>query len=307
MTSLVLTFTTIFVASFMVLSTIDSEAKENPSKPILLWNRTAPGEKGDIGEEHDTTPKNEEGKPKDGIIRLGNVTRPTITIFRPNKKKDTGASVIVCPGGGYHILAYDLEGTEICQWLNSIGVTGILLKYRVPLRKDLEKHTAPLQDAQRAISMVRHNAKEWGIDSKRIGILGFSAGGHLSAMASTHYDERTYPIVDEADKESCRPDFAFLIYPGYLSDAKNRYEVPSEIKVTAKTPPAFVVMAQDDPVMVENAFAYSIALHKAKVPMELHIYPKGGHGYGMRPSKNTVHTWPKRAEEWMREQGWLKK
>lgn len=274
-------------------------------EPIPLWPGEAPGEKGDIGEEKDLT------KPKDGlvggrsVIRLGNVSKPTLTLYRPPKEKDTGASVVVCPGGGYSILAMDLEGTEVCEWLNSIGVTGILLKYRVPARKGLEKHAAALQDAQRAMGIVRLHAKEWNLDPTRVGILGFSAGGHLSAMASTAYETRTYPAVDDADKESCRPDFAVLIYPAWLVVKDDLTRLSPEVKVTPTTSPAFVVMTQDDPIKVESAIGYGLALKNARVGVELHLYPKGGHGYGLRPSAHDVTRWPERAAEWMKTQGWL--
>jgi acetyl esterase/lipase len=276
-----------------------------PKGPIPIWPGVAPGDAGDIGEEKDTT-KAGQDPPGKYIIRLGNVSRPTIEVFKPPKSKDTGAAVVVCPGGGYYILAMDLEGTEVCKWLNSIGVTGVLLKYRVPIRKDRPRYAAPLQDAQRAVGLVRHNAREWGIDPSRIGILGFSAGGHLSAAASTNFDSRTYPPVDDADRESCRPDFTVLIYPAYLTAPETSTTVAPELKVSNSTPPAFIVMAEDDPVHVESAMGYALALKSAKVPVELHIYPKGGHGYGLRPSENAVTTWPARAAEWMAASGFLK-
>src|SRR3982751_4468449 len=168
------------------------------SDPIPLWPGVAPGEKGDIGQEKDTT-KPDPGVPPDSpnyVIRLGNVSKPTITVYKPPAEKDTGAAVVVCPGGGYSILAMNLEGTEVCQWLNSVGVTGVLLKYRVPVRKGLPRHVPPLQDVQRAIRLVRQRAGEWKIDPKRVGVLGFSAGGHLAAAVSNNYAERTYPAVD---------------------------------------------------------------------------------------------------------------
>ena len=274
-------------------------------KPIALWPGVAPGDKGDIADEKDTTdPKEDRNGPK-YVIRLGNVSQPTITVYRPDKALDTGAAVVVCPGGGYSILAMNLEGSEVCTWLNSIGVTGILLKYRVPARKDRERHAAPLQDAQRAVGLARHRAKEWGIDPGRIGVLGFSAGGHLSATLLANTATRTYPEVDAADKESCRPDFAVLIYPAYLANNELTQLAP-EVKVTSGTPPAFIAMTQDDPVHVEGALLYALALKQAKVPFELHIYPKGGHGYGLRPSENLVSQWPQRAEGWLSTQGWLK-
>jgi len=299
-------FARAFVLLFALAALSALAGSKPPSPdPMPLWPGEAPGEKGDIGEEKDMT------KPKDGLvggrslIRLGNVSKPTLTVYRPPKDKDTGASVVVCPGGGYSILALDLEGTEICEWLNSIGVTGILLKYRVPARKGLEKHTAALQDAQRAMGLVRLHAKEWNLDPNRVGILGFSAGGHLSAMASTAYETRTYPAVDDADQESCRPDFAVLIYPAWLVVKDDVTKLSPEFKVTPRTSPAFIVMTQDDPIKVECAVGYGLALKNAQVGVELHLYPKGGHGYGLRPSSNDVTRWPERAAEWMKTQGWL--
>lgn len=282
-------------------------AQQAEPQPIPLWPGTAPGEKGDIGPEHDTTKPDPKVTPDKYIIRLGDVTRPTITVFRPAPDKETGTAIVVCPGGAYSILAYDLEGTEVCKWLNSVGVTGVLLKYRVPVRKGLEKHTAALQDAQRAIGVVRHRAGEWGIKGERIGILGFSAGGHLAAAAGNNFSDRTYPPVDDSDKESCRPDFTVLIYPAYLASKEDPSKTAPELKVTARTPPAFVAMTEDDPVGVEGAFTYVLACKKAKVPAEIHVYAKGGHGYGLRPSPNPVSAWPARAAEWMQNQGYLKR
>ncbi len=291
------------------------------AEPIALWPGTAPGEKGDIGPETDQPQK------PDGVTRLTNVTKPTITLFPAPANKATGTAVIVCPGGGYNILAWNKEGTEICEWLNSIGVTGVLLKYRVPKRAGLEKHAPMLQDAQRALGLVRHRAKEFGINPERVGIMGFSAGGHLSAAASNNFTERTYPPVDDADKVSCRPDFALLIYPAYLTvknesgkvalqdDAPIRLTYPAvknegeklapELPVTKDTPPTFLVMTQDDGVRVECALFYYLSLKNAKVPAEMHLYPTGGHGYGLRPSEHAVSTWPARAAEWMKVRGLL--
>jgi acetyl esterase/lipase len=266
--------------------------------PIPLWPKDVPGEKGDIGEEKADTGK-------DNIIRISNVTKPLITVFKPAPEKDTGAAVVICPGGGYSILAWNHEGTEVAEWLNSIGVTGVVLKYRVPARKGQERYAAPLQDAQRALGMVRHRAKEWGIDPTRIGVLGFSAGGHLAAALSTNYEKRTYDPVDEADAASCRPDFTLLIYPAYLVGAENK--LAPEIKVTTQTPRAFLVHTQDDGVKAESSIFYYLALKQAKVPSELHVFPAGGHGYGLRPSKNEVSHWPQRAEEWLRAAGTLER
>lgn len=281
-------------------------AATTPSS-ISLWPGTAPGEKGDIGEEKDTSGPSGKlisGKP---VIRLGNVSTPTITVFPAPKAKATGAAVLVCPGGGYNILAYDLEGTEICEWLNSIGVTGVLLKYRVPARRDSPRAAAPLQDAQRALGMIRQHAKEWSLDPKRVGMMGFSAGAHLTALTSTSFEKRAYDAIDEADKESCRPDFALLIYPGGVAVKGEGEKLAPEIQVTPQTPPAFLAQTEDDNARVESSLAYYIALKNAKVPTEMHLYPTGGHGYGLRPSEHEVSHWPKRAEEWMRGLGMLKK
>ena len=242
----------------------------------------------------------------DTTIRITNVTQPTLTVFRPPADKDTGTAVVICPGGGYNILAFNKEGTDVAEWLNSIGVTGVVLKYRVPARKGLERYAAPLQDAQRALGLVRHRAREWGIDPDRIGVLGFSAGGHLSAALSNNYDKRTYEPVDEADQVSCRPDFAVLVYPAYLVSKQNNDLAP-ELKVTAHTPRTFLVQTEDDGVRVECSLFYYLALKNAKVPAEMHLYPTGGHGYGLRPSAKPVSTWPQRAEQWLQSCGLLER
>ncbi len=272
---------------------------------IPLWPKGAPGEKGEVGEERDMTKPNGNKPAGKSVIRLGNVSTPTITLHSPPKSKNTGAAVVICPGGGYGILAWDLEGTEVCKWLNSFGVTGVLLKYRVPKRPGDDKHILPLQDAQRALGLVRFHAKEWGIDPTRIGVLGFSAGGHLTANLSNNFDKRVYDPVDEADAVSCRPDFALPIYPAYLALKDKNNELAPELKVTANTPPTFLVQTEDDGIRVENSLFYYLALKNAKVPAEMHLYPTGGHGYGLRPSDKLVTSWPKRAEEWMRSLGLL--
>jgi acetyl esterase/lipase len=236
------------------------------------------------------------GKP---VIRLGNVSTPTLTVYAPEGKQ-TGAAIIVFPGGGYHILAIDLEGTEVCDWLNSAGITCILLKYRVPDSGPYPKSSAALQDAQRAVGVVRSHAAEWHIDPHRVGVLGFSAGGHLAAALSTHFDQRLYDRVDEADQQSCRPDFAVVIYPGYLALADQNFAPNPDIHVTDKTPPTFIVQAEDDSVHVENAVVYFTALKAAKVPAEMHIYAKGGHGYGLRRTALPVTDWPQQVETWLR-------
>jgi acetyl esterase/lipase len=211
--------------------------------------------------------------------------------------------VIVFPGGAYSILAIDLEGTEVCDWLTTRGVTCVILKYRVPGTGPYPKSDEALQDAQRAVGMVRAHAVEWKIDPKKVGVLGFSAGGHLAAAVSTHYATRLYPRVDAADDLSCRPDFAVVVYPGYLADADKGFAFTADIPVTKETPPTFLVQAEDDPVHVENAVVYFLALKNAGVPAELHLYAKGGHGYGLRRTELPVTEWPDRVDEWMKKIG----
>jgi acetyl esterase/lipase len=265
---------------------------------LLVWPKAAPGAPSNPEPEIDTTtPKDNliAGKP---LVRLGNVSAPTLTLYTPTGK-NIGAAVVVFPGGGYRILAIDLEGTEVCDWLTSSGITCVLLKYRVPDTGPYPKSAAALQDAQRAFGIVRSHAAEWHIDPQRIGVLGFSAGAHLAAALSTHFDQRLYEPIDAADKLSCRPDFAVIVYPGYLAIAEQNFAPNSEIQVTEKTPPSFIVQAEDDPVHVENSTVYFLALKNAKVPAELHIYAEGGHGYGLRRTALPVTTWPQLVESWL--------
>lgn len=294
------------IATVSLLAAVSALA--SPGTPVPLWPGHAPGETREFPAEGDTT------KPTDRlvngvpIVRLGNVTQPTITVYRPEPEKDTGAAVIVAPGGGYSILAWELEGTEVCEWLNSIGVTGVLLKYRVPVRPDRPRHAAALDDAQRALGLVRHRAAEWGIDPQRIGMLGFSAGAHLAAALASNHATRTYPVVDPADAVSCRPDFLMLIYPGGLADRDTPDVLRPEVApVKGNAPPAIIVMTQDDPVRVENALVYYTALKQAEAPAEMHLYPTGGHGYGLRRSEHQVTTWPDRVTDWLKTGGWLQR
>jgi acetyl esterase/lipase len=270
-----------------------------------IWPGAVPDAKPSAGPEADTTTAKDNliaGKP---LIRLGNVSTPTLAIYEP-KGRNTGAAVVVFPGGGYQILAMDLEGTEVCDWLNGIGVTCALLKYRVPDSGPYPKSLAALEDAQRALGIVRQHAAEWHIDPHRVGVLGFSAGAHLAAALSTHFDQRLYPPVDAADRESCRPDFAVVIYPGYLAIAEQSFAANSDIHVTANTPPTLLVQAEDDTVHVENSTVYFLELKKAGVPAEMHLYAQGGHGYGLRRTKLPVTTWPQTAEVWMHTIGVLR-
>ena len=289
-----------------VLTSASNSVCAGAEPPVIpLWPGMAPGETNVIGEEKDMTKPTDNNIAGTPVIRLGNVSKPTLTFYRAPKEKNTGAAVVVFPGGGYNILALDLEGTEVCEWLNSIGVNAVLLKYRVPKRPGLEKHGAALQDAQRAVGLVRSRAKEFEIDSQRIGVLGFSAGGHLGAALSTSAGQRTYPSVDDADRVSCRPDFSVLIYPAYLTLKDQNDKINPETAVSSNTPPTFMAITQDDPVRVENVLFYSVALKQSGVPFELHVYPKGGHGYGLRRTDNPVTAWPDRAADWMRSRGLL--
>jgi acetyl esterase/lipase len=239
------------------------------------------------------------------LIRLGNVSKPSITVFPAPREKATGAAVVICPGGGYHILAWDLEGTEVSEWLNQIGVTAVVLKYRVPARKDRAQFDAPLQDVQRAMGIVRSRAGEWGIDPARIGVMGFSAGAHLSAALNSGFAQRRYPVVDAADKASCRPDFVMLIYPGYLVE-KGTTNLPPELKMSGKLAPTFIAQTEDDSVPVEGSLFYYLALKQSQIPAEMHLFAKGGHGYGLRPTADPVTRWPGLAESWLHDLGMLK-
>jgi len=237
---------------------------------------------------------------------ISRVTRPTMTVYAPTGK-NTGAAVVVFPGGGYQILAIDLEGTEVCDWLVSAGISCVLLKYRVPgvgpFPKSGPYPRSPmaLEDAQRTVGLVRFHAAEWHIDPHKIGVLGFSAGGHLVAAISTHFEKRLYRAVDAADAESCRPDFAIALYPGHLLEIRaGRPELNPAVPVTSNTPPAFLVQAEDDAVDdVRNSVVYFTALKRAGVPVEMHLYGHGGHAFGLRPTRFPITGWPELVERWL--------
>jgi len=267
---------------------------------LNLWPKGAPGAQPNAQAEVDLNDPAKD-KPVAGrpIIRLSNVSNPTLTVYAPKENK-SGTAVVVFPGGAYRILAIDLEGTEVCAWLNKIHVTCLLVKYRVPDSGPYPKSSAALQDAQRAVGIVRQHAAEWKIDPHKIGILGFSAGAHLSAALSTHFDKRIYDAVDAADQQSCRPDFAVIVYPAYLASADQNFALSHDINVSDQTPPSFIVQSEDDPVHVENSTVYFLALKNAKVPAELHLYAEGGHGYGLRRQEGLpVTRWPELVETWM--------
>lgn len=267
-------------------------------KKVVLFPNGAPGEKTKLTEKSDATGAQVGGL---NVIRMTDVGSPEVTIYPANKDVASGAAMVVCPGGGYNILAYDLEGTEVCEWLNELGVTAVLLKYRVPRREGRPKHEAPLQDVQRTISYVRAHSEELEIDPDRIGVMGFSAGAHLSVMASTAFNQRSYPAMDEVDKVSCRPDYCLLVYPAYLSG--DNFGLAPEIKVTKDVPPTLIIQAEDDKSFIDSSLFYYYALKQAEVPAWMHLYSVGGHGYGLRDTGCMVNEWPNRAEDWFQEIG----
>lgn len=295
----------ILLASFVSFSLTPLPARE-PDAVIDLWPDTAPNESGTFEPEFDRTKPDDQLIAGRRVMRLTNVTRPTLSLYRAPAEKANGAVVLVCPGGGFHVLAWDLEGTEVAEWLNGLGVTAAVLKYRVPPRMDQERWLAPLTDGQRALSLVRSRAEAWDVDPERIGILGFSAGGHLAALASTRHNQRAYESVDSVDTVSCRPDFAVLVYPGGMLD-EDRSRLRPGLTVGENTPPMFLAHAGDDNVEVENSVLLYLALHQAGVPAELHVYPSGGHGFGLRRTDDPSTTWPDRCQAWMAASGWLAK
>jgi acetyl esterase/lipase len=273
---------------------------------VPIWPGVVPDGKPVPGQETQSHGKNDvvAGKPYSWVT---NVTRPTMTVYTP-KGRNTGAAVVVFPGGGFQILAIDLEGTEICDWLTSAGVTCVLLKYRVPsepynwqcdCRTDnLATPTQSLEDAQRTMGLVRHHASEWHVDPHKIGVIGFSAGGYLVAEISTKFERRLYQPIDDADKESARPDFAIAVYPGHLATDKD--ELNPNVPVSRETPPTFLLQARDDNVDgVHQSLVYYAALKKAGVPVEMHLYPHGGHAFGLRRTQYPISGWPRLVETWL--------
>ena len=299
-----LIFVLCVVFAFSVLSARTPAWQPSPGHTqVPLWPGTVPNARPAKGPEKtgmDTSLV--AGKP---WIYVSDVSRPTMTVYSPTGK-NTGAAVVVFPGGGYEILAIDLEGTEVCDWLTSKGITCVLLKYRVPAPRLTPSHGAypespmALEDAQRTVGLVRFHAAEWHIDPHKIGVLGFSAGGHLVAAISTHFKKRLYTSVDAADKESCRPDFAVALYPGHLWIDDQKFQLNPNVPVTRQTPPTFLLQAEDDPVdNINHSLVYYIALKKAGVPVEMHLYAHGGHAFGLRRTKLPVTGWPQLVETWL--------
>ena len=261
---------------------MQSQITEN----IYLWPASVPGEM-----EVKQLPKKSENT-SGNVLRYSEVTNPFLTVFEPNALHNNGIGMVICPGGGYNILAADLEGYEIAEWLNTMGYTAFVLHYRVP-----QKEEGALQDIQRAIRLVRSKSTEFNLHLDKIGVLGFSAGGSLSARAATRFNETTYPKTDNIDKESSRPDFSMLIYPAYLDKGDNRSITP-ELTITTATPPFFIFATADD-VYGNSALVMTGALRDAKVPVDLHFINNGGHGYGLRKGNIAAETWPNLAKDWL--------
>jgi acetyl esterase/lipase len=270
---------------------------------LPLWSHGAPESRAFTAHEHDITAPSDPLIAGRKIIKLTDVSTPTLALYKPGAG-NSGAAVLVFPGGGYSILAYDLEGTEVCAWLNSIHVTCVLVKYRVPYTGHYPERPEDLEDAQQAMRLTRIHAAEWGIDPNRIGVLGFSAGAHLAVVLSNHFD---FAPTSNAVKEhggldasiSARPDFALIIYPAYLVHWPDAKTLAPEAVPSAATPPTFLLQAEDDPVHEENALVYFQTLKDTKVPAELHIYSHGGHGYGLRQTDLSITHWPSLAETWL--------
>jgi acetyl esterase/lipase len=298
----------------LIIACFASSALAGDPVVIDLWPAgKVPDEPGTIGAEYVRMSPGGERKQTETTepTRLiTNVTRPTITIHRPPPDKETGTAMIICPGGGYWNLYWQVEGEEVATWANSIGVTGILLKYRVPRRPDEprgEPARRPLQDAQRAVSLIRSRSAEWNIRPDRLGIVGFSAGGHLAISTATSFDHRSYEPVDEIDKVSCRPDFAVPVYSGYLKD-KDKDELAPGLRVAESTPSVFLVHGGDDIVSPpEHSIFMYLALKRAGIPTELHIYAHTTHGFGVRATDRPHSTWTTSCEHWLHDQGLLKR
>src|SRR5438128_6743057 len=325
-----LLFTLCIVFAFADLNAQTDAWQPSPGHTqVRIWPGTAPDAQPAEGPEYYTKDTKDPkdlvaGKP---VVMVENVSQPTMTVYPPDGK-NTGIAVVVFPGGGYVDLAIDLEGTEVCDWLTSKGITGVLLKYRVPgsgphrdpqVNPQVQNQVDPkapmaLEDAQRTVGLVRFHAEEWHIDPHKIGVLGFSAGGHLVADISTHFEERSYPAVDAADKESCRPDFAVALYPGHLCNwpghpcSDETFGLNPHIHVTKQTPPTFLLQAEDDHVdNVNQSLVYYMALKNAGVPVEMHLYAEGGHGFGLRHTKFPITAWPQLMETWLRTSGMTSK
>lgn len=273
-----------------------------------IWPGVAPDDAGDFGAETiRMSPKLERRLTEvtESTKMITNVTKPSITIRRPTKESDTGTVMLIFPGGGYWNLYWEVEGEEVADWLTLQGMTAIILKYRVPRRPgepEREPAPRPLQDAQRAVSLVRSKAKEWGIHPERIGVVGFSAGGHLAISTAASFDQRAYEPKDEIDKVSCRPDFAVAVYSGYLKVA-NKDELAPGLKIPKGTPPVFLVHGGDDVISPpEHSVVMYLALKRAGIPTELHVYSSSTHGFGVRSGDHPYAAWPEACTKWLKHQ-----
>jgi acetyl esterase/lipase len=296
---------------FVLLSIMNVLIVRSQTVTLKLWPEGIPGSKTDPSYVEKITIT--DGK----TIRCEKVVTPDLTVFLPAPEKSNGAAVMICPGGGYGALAFDHEGNAIAKWLNDNGIAGIILKYRLPSDQIMkDKSVGPLQDAQEAMRIIRRHASEWKIDPKRIGVIGFSAGGHLASTISTHYAEKVYDVKDDI---SARPDFSLLIYPvvsmdtlithrgsrnnllGIKPDDDQVRRFSNELQITAETPPAFLVhSSDDDAVPAMNSIGYYKGLQKNKIPAELHIFQKGGHGYGLAIGRGTESSWPDLCITWLK-------
>lgn len=289
-------------ASFVLLLTLANALAAYAAEPLVvnLWPGKAPGDVGIKGEEYSRVYESPILKGPTRLIT--NVTRPSITIYSPPKEKNNGTAMLICPGGGYHDLFWELEGEEVAAWLNSRGMTGIILKYRCPRRPGDIKGEPPLgpqMDAQRAVSLVRARAQEWGIHPGRIGMVGFSAGGHLALATAAGFEKRQYEAIDDIDKTACRPDFAVCCYSGYLK-VKDKDEIPPGIKLAVKTPPVMLLHSSDDKISEpENSVLMYLALKRAGIPAELHIYSSGDHDFGVRQNDKLPSSWTGLCERWL--------
>lgn len=300
-------------ASICTFLLMNLTSPSTSATPIKLFPDKAPGETKALEEKVEVAVTEADGQ-TDRYI--SNVSTPTLEIFpaspQPEDKDTQGAepqkntkknpptkAVLVCPGGGYNILSFDKEGTEVCKWFQEKGITAALLKYRVPRREGLPKHLAALQDAQRALRYLRFNAEKLNINPDMIGVIGFSAGGHLAVMSSVMGDEETYPPIDETDKVSARPNFAVLVYPAYLA-GKDPLALDNEILVDKKTPPTYILQTAEDDSFIMDSLAYYHALQKAKIPVEMHLYPKGQHGFGWRIRAESLKNWKDTLASWLK-------
>jgi acetyl esterase/lipase len=291
-----------YIAPFSVaLFLLSFAAAVHAADPVLtlnVWPALPPGDKPDMGKEI----LNEKTNTITGVVAT-----PTLAVYRPAKDKDTGAAILICPGGGFYQLSMGHEGSDVAAFFNAMGVTGVVLKYRIPNREGMPRYMAGLQDAQRSMSIIRAHAAEWGIDPHRLGILGFSAGGQLAADVESNFTKRMYEAMDDIDKQDTRPDYAFLIYPGGI--AARGGEAPAlsaDVKISKDCPPTFLSISSDDRGGPENAIYTYLLLKRAGVPAELHVWGEGGHGYGIRPSTAPHGDWPERAAAWMTQRGYLK-